>query len=402
LALPHRPNSGRHEAIRCRTGKTLPYPFASTPYVFSSCYMASVLKILLDFLRRLRFPTDYTKRFSGHWALFFAFICRRFGLWRLWHKKPRTFRKTSPANPPFPSVGARGYSVLGSSADFREHILAASAVPKSPSLSSLHERVPRQTRTASPSGAITLPALVTSSLTADGASSPYDGNRVGNRSSANLSTNSRASDRRSLLTQQSRESLRTPARQPSPLPRATSRQFGLGPRLSRSRERPSRSPSPTNRFPLHSRPPHLEVDTTNIQTPAVVVNPATSPTVPPFYTHEPLSPPIDHRSNRRQSTGSVALGVVGPSTDSLPLTSWSPPPLTSESFPIGSPTAHSSPVSVPADILDAPLSPTTSSVISDFYLPEGRFIALIHSDQVPRYSKDIKMQVDYTVLLLHS
>jgi hypothetical protein len=400
VAPSHQPNIG-HDATRCRTVKTLP----STPYVFSSCYMASILKILLDFLRRLRFPTDYTKLCSGHWALFLAFICRRFGLWHLWHKKPRTFRKTgSPADPSFPSVGARGYTVLGISADFREHVMTASTVPTLASLPSLHERVPRQTTTATPSGVISPPALASSSLTADHPSSAYDGNRVGNHSSANLSTHSRASDRFSILTQ-SRESFRSPARQPSPLPRATYRQFGLGPRSSRSRERPlaSRSPSPTNRSPPHHFPPRFELDTTNTHTPVAVVNPATSPTVPPSYTHEPSGPPIDHRNHRTQSSsGSVAVSVEAPSTESLPRTSSSPPPLTSESFAIGSPTAHSSSVSVTADIPeDLHLSPTASSLISDLDPPEGHLIAPIHPEEVLRYSKDIKMQVNYTVLLLH-
>jgi hypothetical protein len=90
----------------------------------------------------------------------------------------------------------------------------------------------------------------------------------GNRSSANLSTHSRASDRLSILHQtHSRESLHASAGQTTRFPRAPHRQFGRGPSPSPSRERspspPGRvhQPSPTSRIhPL----PRLELDTTNL------------------------------------------------------------------------------------------------------------------------------------------
>ena len=361
--------------------------------------MVSVLKILLDFLRRLRFPKDYPKRCSGHWAWLLTFIFRRLSLWRLWSRKTDTIPKTRPAGPSFPCVEARGYSVLGGSAD----VIAASTVPTSASLPSLQERAPRQLTTASPSGT---PAPTTANLTADRPPFSYDTKRPGSRSSAEVSTHSRASDRLSILTQ-SRESLRAPVGQPSRLPRATYRQFGLGPKSFPSREQLSRSPSPSIRFHPPQQPPRLHVDTTNVHPHVVVVNPTTSPATPPeasSYTHEPLSPPIDHRSHRRQSSGSgsVAVDIQTPSTESLPLRSSSPPPLT---LAIDSTTARSSStISVGPQALEEEslqLSPIASSMISDFSVPEGRYIALIHSDQVPRYSKGIKMQVNDSVLLFH-
>jgi hypothetical protein len=363
--------------------------------------MPSILKILLDFLRKLRLPR--VNRCPGLWASFVAFICRRFVLWRLWLKNMDTFRKARPAEPSFPCIGARGYSVLGSSAKIKEHVVAASTVPTSASLTNLHDRAPRQTTTATPSGAITPPAPATGGLTVGHAPSAYDAMHPGNGSSANLSIHSRASDRLSIFTS-SRESLRFPVGQPSQLPRATHRQFGLGPRRSRSNVRPSRSPSPSDRLPPHHQPPRLQVDTTNIHSHVVRIDPATSTPVPPSatYMHE-LSPPIDNRRQRRQSSGSVAVDVENPSTESLALGPSSPPPVTDEPFAIESPSAHSSLVSVVVDIPEELLqvSPTASSEISDFYLPEGQYIGLINSDQVPRYTKGFKMQVNPIVLLFH-
>jgi hypothetical protein len=383
----------------CHKGKTLSWPFPSAPYAFLSCYMLPVLKTLLDFLRRFRFPKSYPKRRSGDWVWLFAFIFRRLGLWRLWPRKSDTFPKSRPASPSFPRVEARGYSVLGSSAD----VVAASTVPTSASLPSLQERVPRQLTTATPA----TPAPTTANLTADRPPFAYDSKRPGSRSSAEVSTHSRASDRLSILTQ-SRESLRAPVGQPSRLPRATYRQFGLGPKSIPSREQLSRSPSPSIRFHPPHQPPRLHVDTSDVHPHVVVVNPTTSPATPQeasSYTHEPLSPPADHRSHRRQSpgSGSVAVDIQTLSTESLPLSPSSPPPpLTLAIDPAT--VRSSSTISVGAQVLEEEspqLSPIASSLISEFSIPEGRYIALIHSDQVPRYSKGIKMQVNDSVLLFH-
>ncbi|KAI0250646.1 hypothetical protein BJV78DRAFT_544370 [Lactifluus subvellereus] len=83
------------------------------------------------------------------------------------------------------------------------------------------------------------------------------------------------------------------------------------------------------------------------------------------HMHEPLSPPTDHGSRRGRSSSSIMVVVQDPSTESLSITS-----------------------SIASDIHEESpqLSPTASSVLSDFYLPEGRFLQMIRSDQIPRYS----------------
>ncbi|KAI0250621.1 hypothetical protein BJV78DRAFT_542695 [Lactifluus subvellereus] len=345
--------------------------------------MVSVLKILLECLRRFRFLRGYSQRCSAHWASFLAFIYRRLGLWRLWHKKPCTFRKARPAEPSFPSVGARGYSVPGSSPNFREYAVAASAVPASASVSSLHDQAPRQTTMATPSGTFTPP--VQTSLAADHAPSAYEDRHTANPSSANLSTHSRASSRLAILTQ-SRESLRasSPVGEASRDSRATYRRFGRGPDPSRSRERPLRPPSTINRHPIYQLP-HPESDTTNIL-------PATSSVLPPSPSShtQPLSPPSDHSSRRRWSSESVDVTIQHPSTESLAPPS-SPPSSTNEPL-------ASSPVTNAPEIHEELSQPrlTAPSVISDLYLPEGRFLQLIHSDQIPRYSKENTIPRDET------
>jgi hypothetical protein len=370
---------------------TIKHPHRFVHYIFY--YMASVLKIILCFLRRLRFPKDcYTKRCSGLWAWLLTFIFRKLGLSCLWHKSPGTPHRERPADPSFSCIDARGYSVLGGSTD----VVAASIVPTSASLPDLRERAPSQLTTTIPSGPITSPVLNTGNLTADSALSAYDVTRPRNRSSANLSIRSCASDRLSILTQ-SRESLRAPVGQPSRLSRGTYRQFGLGPKQIPSREQLSRSPSPSTRFFPLQQASCLEEDTTILPT-SDVVNSATSPTALALssYTHDPLSPPTDRR---RQSSDCVTVDIQTPSTESLTLKSSCPQSI-SAPFAMDSPTVHTSAVSVAANI-HKHSSPTPHPMAPDFSLPEGRYVALINSDQVPRYSSNIKMWVNVFVLLFY-
>ncbi|KAF8481756.1 hypothetical protein DFH94DRAFT_406954 [Russula ochroleuca] len=60
----------------------------------------------------------------------------------------------------------------------------------------------------------------------------------------------------------------------------------------------------------------------------------------------------------------------------------------------GSMTIHSSLESLEP----RPSSPASSNPTMDRFLPEGRFVQLIHSNQVSRYIKEITMQVEYTIL----
>ncbi|KAI9458584.1 hypothetical protein BJY52DRAFT_412493 [Lactarius psammicola] len=225
-----------------------------------------------------------------------------------------------------------------------------------------------------------------------------------NHSSTNLSTHSRASDRLSIIQTHSRESLHAPAGQTTRFPRAPHRQFGRGPSASPSRERPSRerpsrSPSPTEPIP---RPPRLEIDVTNLR-PPTHVDDRKSPINTPSATspaHAPLSPPSLHGNRRRQSSTSVIVGIVNPSTDSLPLSpSTNRPPLTDEPYTISSPIDHSFTVAHAPDAREGSTnSPTASSpsATSNFELPAGRFLQLINSEQVPRYTKDVTVPRDRT------
>ncbi|KAH9026213.1 hypothetical protein EDB85DRAFT_2175857, partial [Lactarius pseudohatsudake] len=227
-----------------------------------------------------------------------------------------------------------------------------------------------------------------------------------NRSSANLSIRSRASasDRLSIIQTHSRESLHAPVGHQTArsFPRAPHRQFGRGPSPSPSpsRERPSRSPSPTDRIP---RVPRLEIDTTNLHPPTHVED-RKSPINTPSVTspaHAPLSPPSLHGNrSRRQSSTSVIVGVENPSTDSLPLSpSINRPPLTDEPYTIGSPIDQSSPITDAPDTREGSTnSPTASSpsASSNFALPAGRFLQLINSEQVPRYTKDVTVPRERT------
>jgi hypothetical protein len=51
----------------------------------------------------------------------------------------------------------------------------------------------------------------------------------------------------------------------------------------------------------------------------------------------------------------------------------------------------------PSRLIERPSNAATL----DYYVPDGRFVQLINSDQVPRYTKDALMQVEYIILLPH-
>ena len=229
-------------------------------------------------------------------------------------------------------------------------------------------------------------------------------NSTGNLS--NISSRSRASDRYSILTNP-RESISSPLGPPSPsrdsrLPRATHRQFGSGPDSSRSRERPSRPHTPTS---------PLEIITTNLTSPhgdekvkPVVQSPGSS-----SYIHQPPSPPSVNRIHSRQSTTSIVVNIQNPSSDSLSVSpsSYSPkysPEITEEPLDIDS-DDYLSPGSPAVDLHDEsyPGLPTSFNPATlDYFIPDGRFVQLINSDQIPRYTKDATMRVGYTILLFNA
>jgi len=372
-----------------------------SPLESSTYYMASVLEVLCNLLRILRIARDHFQRFPGRGASLLSFIVRKFNaLWRFCFGKPGTSRTLKPAEPPFLGTKTRPYSLSGDSAVVKEYTIAASTVPTSASHPSLHEHAAEREEAVTALSVI-IPSSTPANLSVDAFSTsvPFEGRSLAHRSSGNLSIQSRASDRRSIITN-SRDSIRAPLGQPSRAPRATHRQFGRGPDPSRSRE-VSRSPSPMAHA-AYPQPPRVEIDTTNL--PSSINDDSTdSPVFRPSspYQHEPLSPPSVHGHRRRQSSTSVVVAVENPSTESLPLSTLiNPPKLTDEPFAVGSPTARSSPVSVPVDQRDDHSLSSTSSI--DYFVPEGRFVQLINSDQVPRYTKDITMQVVFFSIVLRS
>jgi hypothetical protein len=259
--------------------------------------MAPALKVLLVFLRTIRFARDYIKRIPGCGASLLAPLCR---VWRrFWLRKSGSFGRPKPAERPVLGTEASSYSVSGGPAAVREYVVAASSVPASSNHPGFHEHTDTQLATVAQTVDVDPPIVSGPSVDhthSPNSSYPRGGSSV-NRSHGSLSDvsiRSRASERFSIITN-SGESMRSPLGQPSRLPRATHRQFGRGPDSSRSKERPSRSPSPSSR--PHTPPPppsHLEIITTNLPYPAhgdsdvsPVVQPSTFSYAHPSLRHTP-------------------------------------------------------------------------------------------------------------------
>ena len=363
--------------------------------------MASILKLILQFLRtfKLHLARDYISHFPTRFVSLFTFLRR--GLSILWHFRlgiPGTLPKPKSPEPSFFGSRPSGYSVSSDSTVPRGCVISASTVPESVIYPNTQDRAERQTATAAPTGGILLTTPVNLSvdhLHAPNQATSADGGVITNHSSGNLSAvsiQSRASDRFSIITN-SHESIRgPPVGQPPRLARAIYRQFGRGPDPSRSRDRPSRPPTPTSR-PLtpHQHPVPGGI-ATHLRTPARGDGRASPIPVaqPPVssYTHETLSEsPIDE-NRRRQRTTSVVFDLQNPSAESISC----PPQLTKEPSPVDTSTAHSSPVTASVDLHDeVPIHSTTASPW-DYLLPPGRSLQAFNSDQVPRYTKNITMQ----------
>jgi hypothetical protein len=399
--------------------------------------MAPVLKVFLEFLRVIRFARDYIKRSPRSAGSLFALLSRKLNVWwQFWLGKLGSLGRPKPAERSFLGTEASSHSSSGGLAVVRGYVVAASSVPASASHPSLHEHTERQpaviTQTVDDhSPVLTSPSIdhphapnpshprlvnrKSGSLRAASirshasdrlsiitdsreslraplgqpsrfvhppvlASLPVDHSHttnpspLGGRSSVDrrsgslgaLSIQSRASDRYSIITG-SHESIRAPPDGPSRLPRATHRQFGRGP-----------DPS----WELPTRPhtlPRLEIITSKPFSSSPIhvgpVTPVVQSSASSSYVHEPLSPPI----RRRRSSTSVVVDILNVSTESLPLTDL-----------------HDEPLPPP------PGSPMSSDPVTlDYFIPGGRFVQLINSDQIPRYAKDATMQVGCTVLLLH-
>jgi hypothetical protein len=350
---------------------------------------------LLKFLRILLLARHHIGRISCRWALFIALLDRKLSqCWRRWPGKPGPSRNTKLAKSSFSGNGAiscssasGGPAVLGEYAT----VVIASNVPASASQGSIHERAQRQPSTA-PS-----PMPVTLSVGQSHSPDPYrerDYLAAGNlasRGSSNVSiasSQSRASDRLSIIITASREALHAPVGQLSELPRSAHHQFGRGPDPSRSGGRLSRPPSPTP--PLTTTQQPLDIIQTVVRFHADAGE-GISPTdwdLPPSSsnTPEPQSTPLT-RKKQRTSSLDVHVHVQSPSLESLA---------------IACPTAND--MSAHSSVSDhhGIASPRHSTAESEFYLPEGRFLQLINSEQIPRYSKHIRMQVDSIITFIQS
>ena len=307
--------------------------------------MPSVLQVLLNFLCKLphfKF-TGLILRCFKSWSQLLSFLCRKLGHYP-WNNGKDAFQRAEKTVYPFP----------GPRLDMRQdNAVACSSIPPSardPSLvgvalSIAEPVVAQQAQLASSSGATIHPGPV--SLTAKPQrdhpqvypSLVFDAGIYSNRSCPSLSVHSRAGDRLSIIQRGSYESLHSSLGQSRGNPRAAHRQFGCGPSTD-----------------------NLEVSS---------------------HPHAPPSPTGVYGHRRGRSSTSLVVGIENPSTPSLSRVHLGDSTsLSEESYSIGSPTLRSSPASKLPDL------PEESS-IPDFDMPDGRFLQLIISEQVPRYEKSV-------------
>jgi hypothetical protein len=333
--------------------------------------------ILLKILRIVHLARRYIGPAS---SLFLTILGRKLSEW--WRRcKPGKPGTSKPADSSFPfnlcSSSPGGPAVL------KEFGVAASNVPASVSQGSLRIRVDVE---GQPANAPPSPIPQSATLSVQqpyGGPSYLDAGSIVSRSSSNVSfasTQSRASERLSRITA-SRESLHAPVGQPAELLRSPHHQFGRGPDPSRSGGRLSRPPSPMRLLDITQEPHHLD---------------ATTQIIVPTHSHagEGITPTDGPQSR----VNMPSVHVHSPSLESLPIPAYLQP-LTKEQMAM-SPTQRPVASSV-ADHYET-ASQRPSFVASEYSLPEGRDLQLIHSEQIPRYSKNITMQVNYSINFTHS
>jgi len=368
--------------------------------------MASLLRFLFEFLYRLSpavAAKDHIKRFLRRWASLLAYLVRKMGEWRfLWPSNARMIRN-KPADPSFPSDRVGRYSVSGGSVctgGIGGYAVTASTVPASANQPLDCEHAEPQSDTAPPTA-----TLATISVDLPWSVGPSTANQTvgsshADHSSGNLSVQSRATDRLSIISTSS-TSLRAPVHNDRPQqdPRATYRQFGPGPGASRSRSRSSMPPSP--KPSLNTTQPDNIVDIAptgrktytradGVLDPTTGLQDVTDLFSSSSHTQERPGRPDIRR--QKQRTTSIGWGVQNPSTESLPTTSINPQEITEEPMAMDT-SAHSSLHISLSDRAETASwnSHTVSSATSVFALPEGRFLQLINSDQIPRYTKNVTM-----------
>ena len=365
--------------------------------------MTSPTRILVEFFRRLLSTKGHLKRFLRRCAPLFTYLVRKLGEWRfLWGSKPGTIRSPEPPESSISSDKAGPSSVPGGSVctgGIDGYVIAASTVPASANHPLGRESAQLQSDTAPPTPTLATLSIDPSLALGPNAFNQTVGSSHANQSSGNLSVQSRASDRLSMMSA-SRTSLHAPVQndRPSRDPKATYRQFGRGPAASRSRSRgrSSRSPSPQPSL-YTAQPDNFDIAPTGAHTyvhadgvPNSTTGFRSSTDLPSSsHTQERLGRPAVRR--QKQRTTSIGLNIQNPSTDSLPTISVNAQGITEEPMAMDTFT-HSS---LHRDIMPSaraetasPSSPTASSAASVFTLPEDRILQLINSDQVPRYTKN--------------
>jgi hypothetical protein len=344
-----------------------------------------MLRVLLKLLRTLRLVRDYiVGRAAGRWNLFTAFLGRRMSEFRRsWNHnlKPGTSRNPRTAEPSLPGNRATSYSASGDSAALGEYVVAGSTVPgrlaaSSASLAGFQEDA-GQSASLPPSPTSTS-ASIPASLSVHQPHPLYGIHRTAGSSGdlsgqSGWSGQSRASERLSRIIH-SRELLPISVDKPPRSPRGVYRQFGPGVDPSTSRGQLSRSSANVHPHPLDP-------------------DEGRSAVVPPSSSSSMYGP---RRPQTNPSSTSINLSIQGPSTDDLPTT------LTGESMAMDLP--HSAPYSAMAPPHPIPSysaivhsetasqhSTIASFATSEFILPEGRILQMIHSDQIPRYDALVTM-----------
>jgi len=366
--------------------------------------MASLLRILLEILRRLRLAKDHIKRFPRRWVSLFASLVRKMSEWRfLWPGKPGTIRNPKPAEPSFPGDRAGSSSVSGGSVctgGIGGYVVAASTVP-----ASANQPVGRGGAELQSDTTPLTSTLATLPVDPTWASGPSMTNRTvgssdANHSSGSLSSHSRASDGLSLRSISS-TSLRASVQNdwPSQDPRATFRQFGPGPGASRSRSRRRSSRSPSPQPPQNTaQPANLDIASTGAHTYAPADG-AINPTIGlqgltdlPSSSHTQERPGQLAIRRQKEKTTSIGWNVQNPSTESLPTITVNAQEITQEPMAVDTDAHPSRPISPSDRAGTASQSPHTASIATSVLaLPERHILKPINSDEIPRYKKNATM-----------
>lgn len=303
----------------------------------SALQISSLLKFLLNFLCKLpcklvHFTKGFVRRCfnSKSWVPFIAFLGRLLTIWRL-RRNGKTFRRAQQADYSFPGTGA-GSDVR------QDQPIACTNLP-----GSAQRPGPLAPLSRSPSRAAS---------GSDGAARSQYGQPVAypssmfdagsNRSCTGLSVFSHTSNRFSI--QPHAPASLHPLLHPKGNLKAAHRQFGGGPS--------------TDNLEITSHP-HMSVNPRGV-----------------------------HCHHRGQSSMSVTVQIENPSTESLPRSQLvDPPTLQEEPYSTGTPNIHISPSPFPNLPEGSPQLTDTASLIFDLEIPEGRFLQMIVSEQVPRYTK---------------